>query len=271
MPKNKDIRKEAKRLLLKRNNLMHLIFGICLCIAAVMLPIMLYIFIMGIPYVFELTEGVALVLTFASTAIVILTLLFVSVPIIGGFFKMAYELYLGKQRVFYKDIFKPFDSGRLYFAILVPALLFIIRILAIATVAGACFALGKSLFGLALDALGLSDIFDTFITAMLSIVSILLFLVLLFLQYGGFFVPYFVCRKMSLKEAMKASRIFVKGNRLCIFKYIIGFAGMFVLSVLSLGTLFVVYTIPLMIFSYFIYSDKLTENTYFQRIGEDKQ
>ena len=98
---------------------------------------------------------------------------------------------------------------------------------------------------------------------MFFVISAILFVLLICLTNGSFLFTYFRCLGYSVNKSLGLSRYAMSGNKAAVCRYIFGFTGIFLLSLLTVCTLFVVYTIPLMIFAYFIYAEKITENIDF--------
>lgn len=73
-----------------------------------------------------------------------------------------------------------------------------------------------------------------------------LMLLCFYLLRRGFFVPYLTACGCSAKEARHRSRLMVAASPRLPLAYVFSFLGMLALSVLSLGVLFIFWTLPLM-------------------------
>ena len=77
-----------------------------------------------------------------------------------------------------------------------------------------------------------------------------------------YFVPDLVLARSSFCGVFAASVRLSERHRSDIVKHILSFWWLVLLSVLSLGILFVVYTAPLMLASYFVFCRELADNNY---------
>ncbi|MBQ8141325.1 MAG: hypothetical protein IJ038_06510 [Clostridia bacterium] len=261
MRENKEIRKLAKQMLLSRNNLQRLAFGVCICLMAIMLPIIAFSVISGFSVLPEISEYLSSILFSAACLTLGALLVFVTVPIISGFFESAYKIYEGKREFYFADIFAPFKSSKKYFSAIHAGVLFILRGTALFAASVIAFYALQTASGFVFAIFGLPDILNSVFEIFSTAFCVILFIVLACVTSGGFFTPYFICKGFSVNKARELSHSAVNGKKPMICRYIFGFSGIFVLSLLTVGTLFVIYTIPLMIFAYFIYADQITENT----------
>ncbi|MBO5415340.1 MAG: hypothetical protein J6A83_01765 [Clostridia bacterium] len=246
---NKEIRKRASAMALESGTLLKLSLGVCFCVASAMIPFLISSLLAEFASLGA--EEPNLVVSLDMIALGILLAVFLTLPVIGGFFGMAYKLYHA-EKVHLAYIFSPFASAKKYFGIVFAGGLMLLRLVAIISipVAVATLMSGVNLFE------------DAFLNGLLSGLAVggavalaLLFAVCTMQMY---FVPYFLCRGFGVTESISKSRALLKKRKGKLIGYILGFTGIFLLSLLTVGALFVVYTIPLMIFAYFIYADQLT-------------
>ncbi len=251
MLKNKEIRKQASRKALASGVLIKLCLGVCVCVASVMIPFLAASLLVQLasPDGEELTQAMSeAVLAVEALLTVTLTL-----PTFGGFFGVAYKLYRGAP-VHLAEIFAPFTSLRVYFKIIFAGIPMLVRWVAIAAV--------PMIVSSAVSELSISGIapIDVLIGWGIVVFSLVCAGLLAFLTSQMFFVPYFMCNGCGVSEAFARSRSAMAGRKLGLLRYIFGFAGIFALSLLTVGALFVIYTIPMMMFAYFIYAEQSTLN-----------
>lgn len=250
MQANKAIRKNAAGILFSRGNIYTMSLGICLCIAAAIVPIILAGVISSFGY--EAAESVSLTLDIVAILTFVIFLIFVTVPTLGSFFEMSYRLYRG-QETHVAEVLSPFCAPRRYFRTLRVWLMLSLRMLVLVAIPLAAFGLTSitdMMFG------------DVELLMNLSSVVIWLFAAVAFCAAGFFMVsfflaPYLVCQGYSGRRAMLMSAKLTAKKWGRIWKYLLGFSGLFALSLLTVGMLFVVYTAPVMIFAYFIYAEKM--------------
>lgn len=239
MQTNKAIRKNAAKILFSNGNIYTMSLGICLCIAAAVLPIILAALISLFTYV-------------AAILVLVIFLVFVTLPTLGSFFEMSYRLYCGHE-AHVAEVLAPFVSWRRYFKTLRVWLVFSLRVLILVAIVLGAFALSRGTDKIFADGIVFMYLTRIFIWFFATI----FFAAVAFFMVSFFLAPYFICQGYGPIRAMKMSEKATLKKWGRIWKYILGFSGLFALSLLSVGMLFVVYTAPVMIFAYFTYAEKM--------------
>lgn len=72
-----------------------------------------------------------------------------------------------------------------------------------------------------------------------------------------FLLPYYVCRGKRTRAALRASRMAMKQHRRACGAYMRSFLGPILLSLLTVGLLLLLWTLPLMMFTYFSLADRI--------------
>lgn len=251
MLKNKEIRKQASQMAFESGNLLKLCLGVCICTASVIIPLM----ITSLLSIFLLTgtEELSPTIYDALYAVGFLLVAVLSVPVIGGFFGLSYNLYKGKK-THLAQIFLPFTSAKIYFKVVLVGIPMLLRWVAVASIPMVAFSMFSET---TVSEYWLVN-FSVYFVAMT--VSVIFAGLLAFFTSHMFFVPYFICNGCEISEAFVRSRIAMRGRKLKLAGYIFGFTGIFLLSLLTIGSLFVIYTIPMMVLAYFIYAEQSTLN-----------
>lgn len=87
--------------------------------------------------------------------------------------------------------------------------------------------------------------------------AIVLAMLVMWLTAYLFLFPYYVCRGESIRRAMKYSVKHMLSRYRGYFGYMLAFLGWVLLSLLTVGVLLILYTIPMMLLTYFIFADKI--------------
>ena len=255
MQTNKAIRKNAAGTLLADGNIYSMSLGASLCVSATAIPIILGAVISSFSELAasEMLRGVFAV---SSVIVPILFCVFLTIPVIGGFFDMSHRLHTERD-VHVAEVFAPFTSLRRYFRTvrvwLALSLSFLLPLaiplaaVALTRISDGIFKGGIFFFYLARIAIGFA--------------ATVVFAAAVFFMVSFFLTPYFVCRGFGARSAMIMSARATAKKRVRIWKYIFGFSGMFVLSLLSVGMLFVIYTLPVMMLAYFEYAEKMIDDS----------
>ncbi len=197
-------------------------------------------------------ELLASVFGMLSILVSVAFLIFVTVPVFGGFFEMSYRLYMGEDDIHMSVVFAPFVSVRRYLRAVrvwgALSLRFFV-LLAIPLAASALIGVMSEIFA--------EGIILYIIFIVIAIAEAAIFAAAVFFMVVFFLAPYFVCQGYGATRAMLMSAKTLSRKKGKIWKYIFGFSGIFALSLLSVGMLFVIYTVPMMIFAYFIYAEKI--------------
>ena len=87
--------------------------------------------------------------------------------------------------------------------------------------------------------------------------AIVLAMLVMWLTAYLFLFPYYICRGESVGQALKYSVKHMLSRYRGYFGYMLAFLGWVLLSLLTAGVLLVLYTIPIMLLTYFIFADKI--------------
>ena len=255
MQTNKAIRKNAAEKLFTNGNLYVMSLGMCLCVAVAVAPVMLFAVISSLAY--NLPSSISPLLDLAAIFLLLVIFVFVTVPVIGSFFEVCYRLYCGYQ-THVAEVLAPFTMGRRYFAKLRIYLSFLLRLLSPLLVLLAAFFITR------LAEIILADfvILLFFVRPAIVLIEAAAFVTAVFFNASIFFAPYLMCRGYTPRMAVVTSRRLTSGRLGKVWKYMLGFSGLLVLSVFTVGMLFVVYVAPLMIFAYFIYAEQMINNSH---------
>lgn len=245
-------RKVSRRILSSDGNLMKLSFAALICIVALMFPIVLgnaALYFSGAALAGDDMSAMALggfsFLTLLFGAFVCFTL-----PVIYGMYGFARKT-VGGEKPSVKELFSPFSEayGRSIFAGAVTLARILFTTLPIVG--------GIALIPTVWDMLGGDSSFLSVCAVCLVILAtVAAECAVLFAQSYLFFFNALVLRGVAPRKAFAISVRMSRGRRVKITEYMMGFFWHVVASVLSFGLLFVIYTVPLMTVSYFVYTDK---------------
>ena len=262
MLKNKEIRKQASQLTLASGTLVKLSLGVCICIVSVMIPLLVAGVFAEI-LTFE-EEWITYLVAEALFAIEILMIAALTIPVIGGFVGIAYKLYKNED-THLAEIFLPFTSSRLYLRVIVAGVSIVLRWIAVAAVP---LIVPSLAVGFVLSDVWMINLAISGGAFLISLVCTVFFAIF---TSDMFFVPYFICNGCGIAEAFGRSRSEMRGRKMKVAGYTLGFSGIFILSLLTVGTLFVIYTIPMMTLAYFVYAEKNLNETQLFEIEIEKE
>lgn len=107
------------------------------------------------------------------------------------------------------------------------------------------------------------------LAVLLAPVWLVLIVALLFLApvitCGWFLVPYYCFRGHSLRLAVRYSRQAMRENRMLYLRWLLSFTPQILLSIVTIGVFFLLYTKPLMTTSYFVFADRLAGRDVIER------
>ena len=231
-------KREAREYLSRDGNYMKMTLGILLCIAVVMMPVALISFIAQVAFYYD-ADGNNLDF-FANAAIIVLTAA-ATIPSVIGYLGLSASLAKGKN-VPLLYMFSPFGNIKKYLA----SVAFSVFLVALWLVPSGLFALAADIVGKALEAAQLEILF--------GFVKFLFFAGIFAAILAGlsrlFLVPYYLNCGIPFRQALKDSISATREKPLIIFNYILSFVPLILLSIASVFTFFIVYTIPLMVGSY---------------------
>ena len=247
-------RKVSRRILWSDGNLLRLSLATMVCIIALMFPIVIgnaALYLALVAFVGDELVATAiggLVYALSSGA----SFIFLTLPSIHGTYLFAKKTVDG-ERPLIGDMLSSFSSSTDYCR---------------SISAGAIDALG--IIALAIPAVGGVALIPTVWTALcessvILSISAVVFIVLatlaavcaaVFLTTYFFFFESFAVRGIAPRKALAFSVRMSRGRKIKITEFMLGFFGHVLLSVLSFGLLFVLYTVPLMTVSYFVYTDR---------------
>lgn len=249
---NRSIYKEAKKNFFESGKLLCSAIGFCVVLfSAVMALVAADVVSMAVSAVIDGDTVLALSM-YAAIAVV---LVFVTMPVFLGYIELLYAIYKGERDVYVIDVFKNFAPRR-YFKTLFFGVRFLIRgcftfLLPLFIALGAYFALQEAVKGM---------YFERFsVLFKVPAVLIFLFFYLLFSLSKARGLLGVFYRLEGVKHPYKQSKKALNGKVMRTFWLKMMFVFMTVISVLSLGMLFLI-TVPIMANAYFIYAKQITEN-----------
>lgn len=245
---NKEIKKRASASVVESGVWLKLSLGVCICVASAMIPYL----ISSLPVEFAAMgeETPSALLSGISIAIWILLTVLLTLPVFGGFFGMSHSLYK-KKRTYLADIFLPFTSPRAYGRSLLLGVFVFLR--AFVLLIGPIMLLIIIANSISMEA----DIGIIFLTVLFGI------LIIDFLGMFSqrmYFIPFFLCEGYKPRAAISSGRALIRRNLGKTEGYCLGFTGLWLLSFLTVGMLFAVYTLPLTSMSYFVYTEQMILN-----------
>lgn len=111
--------------------------------------------------------------------------------------------------------------------------------------------------------------YSRILAVLLAPVWLVLIVALLFLApvitCGWFLVPYYCFRGHSLRLAVRYSRQAMRENRMLYLRWLLSFTPQILLSIVTIGVFFLLYTKPLMTTSYFVFADRLAGRDVIER------
>lgn len=253
---NKEIRRQASRFLLAERSLSRMSLGICVCIAALIMPIIFFACLMYFASFEGMNENIGAIFTIVALLGSLAMSVFFTIPMLGGFLKVSYEIYRGSNTAHIADIFSVFASPRIYIRTIIAGLMAFWRavIILMPLIFSFSFIVGLWEKNNSPFAFLICLTFTVF--AIFAGAGVAFFIG--YLTQAQYFVPYYLCMGNSLPGAVTLSKTAVSKRRSEIWGYLIGLLPIFILSLLTVGVLFIVYSAPMMIFAYFIHCEKMT-------------
>ena len=254
MQKRKNILYQSRQVLTESGRFLESVIGFSICAFGVMFMLLCSSLVVATfeEYLWK-TEIALVFLTMLSVL-----MLFVAWPIIFGYLNMMRSIYKRERDVYVIDIFKPFTSIRLYFKSVLLGVSTAIRAF-ICYIAPLILALSLYLVLEEIDPFSKIGIMSLFHKLYAFGAFVILFLLLSFLFSGGYLGIYNTLGKNKEKRPYRQSRKLLKGRRLRTMKIKLIFMGTVAVSLLTVGALFI-FTVPMMVISYFIYAEQVTEN-----------
>lgn len=117
-----------------------------------------------------------------------------------------------------------------------------------------------AILGFFLGAYSLASLGDFVLYVPLTACSFLLSWLWMRVTACLFLLPYYLCLGETPKRAWARSCLAMEGKRKAYHAYAAGFFGLVLLSLLSVGVLLILYTLPLMLMTYFLLARRLTES-----------
>ena len=256
---NKEIRQKASVILCSKGRWHNVVLGVCICIVAAIMPVFVLSFFSLIAAIFQGAEIGREILMYSGMAAFAAAEVFIAFPVIGGFLLFSYKLYKN-DKAHISQLFYPFVDKGTYFKILKCAFLILLRVTFLCTIPAISVIASQKIIEMMAKLNPFMHIVSFFGAFASVALSVALAVVLAFLTAGGYLIPYFMCKGFSVSDASRMSARAMRGKKYITAKYIFGFTGVIIISLLTVGMLFVVYTLPVMIFAYFIYADQITEN-----------
>ena len=249
---NREIFREARKKYFESGKLLCAALGFCIVLfSAVMALVAADVVNMVLSNIVSDDMGLALYMYGA----IALVLVFVTVPAIIGYFGLLYSIYNEEREIYLIDIFKSFSPKR-YFKTVFFGIHFLLR---------GCFTILLPLFIAFSIYLSLNElmgeeqlvVLSMFFKAIAIVLFLFFHLVFSFSNTKGMMGIFY--RLDGAKHPYKESKKALSGRVMRTFWLKMMFFVITVISVLSLGMLFLV-TVPIMANAYFIYAKQITEN-----------
>lgn len=243
---HRKINGEARARLLD-GKLLPMIACLLLSVCAAVAPMLLLASLFGalaVAAMSELIYGMWMLLMFGGMAVV---LILWSLPMLYAPYRMAYCLWRDEP-IHVSDALLWVLCGGRYLSFVCCGFFSLLRVLTVAgvTVGGIMTAFasvsqnGTGLFGI----------------LFFGALTVLAALGTLWLTCGIYYLPYGLCRGMSLREAIRYSRARVAGNRTQLLSGTLHSLPLWLLSFISVGVLLMIYAAPRMLFSYMLLSEE---------------
>lgn len=253
---NKEIRKHASRFLLSEGRLWRMSVGVFMSIAALMIPLMFLVCLMYFASFEGIDENIAYILTEVAVFGTLILFGFFTIPMLGGYLKLSYNIYKGVGSSHPAEMFSIFISPRRYFRAIVAGLMFVARGIAVIIPIVFSFAFIATIWEN--NDSPIAFLVCLFFSGVALLICVGIAFLIAHLTQKQYFVPYYLCAGNSLSGAVALSKAAVKKKRFKIWGYLLGLLPICILSLLTVGVLFVVYSAPMMIFAYFIHCEKMT-------------
>lgn len=251
----KLIKKKAKSILSDHNIRMKLIFSSLVCIATFMLTEIVkssffYALSYSMPVIQAEQFALFLDITFAIPRLLILSPLFI------GYFSFATKLCAGSDPYFY-ELFVYYSSPQTIFRTwAVGAVVMLPQILITALI-----SLIPYVFGSLLESTSRPELKALFILMPIILEVGLFFLSILSIRLYTVINAYVCGKDQSLLACISVALSSTRRSCFKIFAFIASFVPWIVLSLCTVGVLFVIFTIPYMTVAYNIYSSELVTET----------
>lgn len=253
---NKEIRKHASSFLLAEGRLWRMSVGVFMCMAALIIPLMFFVCIMYFASFEEMNEFIGGILAMAALVGTLSIFVFFTLPVMGGFLKFSYNIHKEKNGTHPGEMFSVFCSSRRYMRCVIAGLMLIAR--AVAIIIPIVFSLGFISVLWEKNNSPFALIICLTFTCFALFAGVGLAFLIAHLTQEQYFIPYYLCMGNTVSGAIALSRVAVKKKRFRIWGYLIGLLPICALSLLTVGVLFVIYSVPMMIFAYFIHCEKMT-------------
>lgn len=226
---------EATTLLFRPGVQLRMTAAVLLCLFALFLPLM--------------------VMPFGAFLFLIPTIIFAVAPMLYGLAYMGEKAKNG-ETLSVRDLFIAFSKK--YWYAIGSVLLWLLLLLLPVLLVVFCAVGAWAIYSLAVASPEVSD-YSFFVLVFGAVVTFLSFLPALFLLCPAYFFLSLRVReeKLSIGRAVGLSVRLITKNSFGYFKLQLKYAGLFVLSCLSVCTLFPIYTIPLMVIATPVYLDRL--------------
>lgn len=251
--RNKIIFKQAMRILFDSGKLLVAVLGFCVFLLSAVLPLIIadaaYLAFSYTP----LSDDILLIALYILLAVLILL---ITMPVFYGYLEMLYSILLDQRDVYVADIFDVFKDSHKYFHSIFYGIRYILR---------AIFTFGLALFFALYTCYFAKEVFGEnyvfiikFFTVLFSVLEFIFFYLLFsFARARGFLGVYYLVRGND--KPYKQSKKVLRTKMFSAFCLKLAFIGISFLSLLTIGSLFIV-TMPIMAIAYFIYGNQITEN-----------
>lgn len=275
----KAIRAEAKKTLYSRSNQTRLVLLGIITTFGIMIPVLTLSYAASLIDIllYEYEYG-TLIATVASSALAVISAVLVTFPLISDAYQCAFDCFNGSRvryaGCFGKDYKRHIGAGALLSVRWLPAVALLLLSASLPSfIAGrladanaqALNEATKAIDGL-IDLHWLVEILLSWAFMLLFITAALAVSFIIFFCFGSLFMfPYFVSRGKSLSESVRMSKRIMKQSKGANRRFLSSFTGLMILSVLSLGILFIFYCLPLMLVSYFEAAGRLENGEQIQK------
>ncbi len=262
LPENDSSVKSISREILRVDmKALKLCLAILFALASAIMPLVIY---NAVLYTFDidvLDDGMIIAPNFAlilSALAFMAVFVFVTLPVIAGVYAFAKRIVSDEKASGFIEIFSAFSKGK-YWNSIILSFVIIIRasIIILPCVGGIVLVPTLAQLMYAADPIMIAAVSLFIIFACIAAL-----VVAVYFASFIYFVPDLVLSKGSFKGVFAASVRLSEDHRKDIMKNILSFWWLVILSVLSLGILFIVYVAPLMLTSYFVFCKELTDNNY---------
>lgn len=262
---NSEIRKNAHSVLFQNGNILKLIGGVLICILTLILPLIagravIYGFTGEFYYSYNDSLQyiqTTLFCTLLYYCVELLTICFVTVPTWTALNRLAADIVSGKN-VTAADFCRIFLGDGNYMRFVASGILSLLKTVAVLIVLICGGNLSYTLIEVIYTVLeGNAAGAQISVTVIMTILTIVSACAVMLVLTPFFAIPYYVSNGKTVRQAHKLSFMLTDGNKIRIMSYMLGFSGWIALSVLTVGTLFVLYTLPLMALSYQIFCGNL--------------